>query len=145
MIFRVNLSSDAASSFKKFFNEASAAVKKPPLTVTTSIEHHEIEYQGWTKILWGEKMYWNSVVPCFLIAQAIDGLKNPQNQLWRMAIDINGQKKWAEGVFSYEVVMVTMRAEELRIARKAGITGTDDEIIARRKPVVASTNILKFT
>ena len=85
-------------------------------------------------------------LPCHFVAKAAEGLRKPENQLWNITVDIDNGR-FSENVktgVTYDRMLEFMKARELSVAKEAGVAGSEDEIIAKRKPVVARTNILNF-
>lgn len=70
-------------------------------------------------------------------------VEKPEQQLWRVTRYYSHGDFEFIGQMTFEKMLETMKQDELRVAREAGMTGTDDEVIAKRLPVVEENNILR--
>jgi len=69
--------------------------------------------------------------------------ETPEHQLWRLERAYGGGRIDQGGQVSYELMLEKFKAEELRIAKDAGMTGSDEEILAQRLKVAGSHNVLR--
>ena len=86
----------------------------------------------------------------YLVAKC-KGTTSPKNQFWEVQkITPESDILWEEGSdivlknATYEKAMEHLKNYELEICRVAGMTGTDEEIIAARAPYAEKNNVLRF-
>ena len=100
---------------------------------------------GWGEILWPADEFSapsKRLTDSWLLARPVQKDSHEQ-QLWRV------QRVYAEGPakqlgqVTYAAMLEQLKAEELRIAKEAGMTGTDDEIVAARLKVSGRNNVLR--
>lgn len=135
------------SLVQSFANALRIRTGHTPLVVTTSSAMGEITTTSpIIEIFTKRDSSMTERLPCRFVATATEGLRKPEQQLWNIDVDIdNGRFNEAVRVgVTYDRMLAFMKATELRAAQDAGVTGTEDEIIAKRKPVVSRTNILNF-
>jgi hypothetical protein len=85
-------------------------------------------------------------LPAKFVATATEGLRKPELQLWDVDVNIDNSR-FVENVrngLTYDAMLDFMKARELSVAKEAGFAGTDSEIIAQRKQVVAANNVFRF-
>ncbi len=78
---------------------------------------------------------------CWLVARP-ESQRRPDKQYWRVTRH-GGTAKEHLGPYTYEKMLDMLKEHELAVARSAGMSGSDDEIAARRLAVVPGTNVLK--
>lgn len=135
------------SLVKSFANAIRIRTGQTPLVVTTSSAMGEITTTSpLVEMFTKRDSSMTERLPCRFIATATEGLRKPEQQLWNIDVNIdNGRFNEPVRIgVTYDKMLAFMKATELRAAQEAGVTGTDDEIIAKRKPVVARNNILNF-
>lgn len=77
------------------------------------------------------------------LAAAAMSVEKPEQQLWRVNRHYRGGGSQFVGQMTFEKMLETLKEEELKVARDAGVTGSDEEIIRKRLPVVEENNILR--
>jgi hypothetical protein len=128
------------SIFKKAFNTARLTLRRPPIIVRTSEDT-----SCWIKEGKGPKVNTSGRI----IAEAAEGWLHPEKKLWTVVAtadvpDDSARVAWRK-TMTYDAMLAFLKQAELGLARGAGLTGTDEEITARRKPFVAADNVLRFT
>ncbi len=132
---------------KKFANAIRIRTGHKPLIVTTSAGTQEFQTSS-PLVEWITKRdsTMTERLPYYFIATATEGLKKPEQQLWSIEANIqNG--RFHENVLNavtYERMLDIMKNQELKVAREAGVTGSDEEVAAKRRQAVPRNNILKF-
>jgi hypothetical protein len=132
---------------KKFANAVRTRTGQKPLIVTTSAGTKEFQTQS-PIVEWITKRdsTMTETLPYYFTATATEGLKKPEQQLWSIEVNIaNGRfHQNVTNATTYERMLDIMKHQELKVAREAGVTGSDDEITAKRRQAVPRNNILKF-
>ncbi|MDE1152265.1 MAG: hypothetical protein PW788_06995 [Micavibrio sp.] len=69
--------------------------------------------------------------------------ETPEHQLWRLERAYSGGRVEQGGQVSFELMLEKFKEEELRVAKDAGMTGSDEEILAQRLKVAKCNNVLR--
>lgn len=100
---------------------------------------------SWAEIMWAPDKFTQPekrLSDSWLRARPIQQ-DTPELQLWRIErVHAPGPVEQL-GQVTYAVMLEKLKAEELRIAKEAGMTGSDDEIVAERLKVAGRNNVLR--
>jgi hypothetical protein len=127
---------------KPLFNRLRIAAGYAPMIVTTT------DAQEATWLIDRERTY---VRPAIVMhrkwAETTKGEKGaPEQRLWTVFDEYSGHRYFErkQENMTFKDALATLEGYEVYQANKAGITGSNDEVIAARKPFVPVTNVLRF-
>lgn len=133
-----------ATSLKNAFNAVRTKLGMTPLFVQTSPAITRVTYEGPLAQMFGMNASAASLMKMRMVAEATSSLR-PEKNPWKVGMEIGnfGIQPVAEPM-SYTQMLSFMKEQEITAARDEGLTGTDADIIAKRKPAVSRSNVLNF-